>query len=85
MVGKWHNGRDSEGLHPLERGFDEFLGFCLGASDYWDWTLDDNGRTMKSDGRYLTDVFTERALEFIGKNNSNPYFLFLTNSFVAFY
>jgi hypothetical protein len=33
LVGKWHLGH-SAGHRPVERGFDEFLGFNLGASLY---------------------------------------------------
>lgn len=77
MVGKWHNGRDAEKFHPLCRGFDEFAGFCLGWMDYWNWTLDINGKAMRADGRYLTDVFTEEAVSFIERNRDNPFFLYL--------
>lgn len=33
MFGKWHLGAH-EGYHPLDRGFDEFVGFLPGADDY---------------------------------------------------
>jgi len=77
MVGKWHNGRDLEKYHPLRRGFDEFTGFCLGWMDYWNWSLDKNGKPMKADGRYLTDVFTDESVSFIERNKDNPFFLYL--------
>ena len=34
LVGKWHLGH-SAGLRPEQRGFDEVLGFNLGASLYY--------------------------------------------------
>ncbi|WP_190920251.1 sulfatase-like hydrolase/transferase [Paenibacillus sabuli] len=77
LVGKWHNGRDDRRYHPLSRGFDEFVGFCIGGMDYWDWTLEDNGKVRPADGRYLTDVLTEEALGFIGRHRAQPFFLYL--------
>ena len=54
LVGKWHNGALDKRYHPNSRGFDEFVGFSGGWADYWDWRLDYNGKSVKSDGRYLT-------------------------------
>lgn len=64
--------------HPNRRGFDEFAGFRGGWQDYYDWRLDVNGHARKSDGRYLTDVFTEEAVAFIERHKSEPFFLHLT-------
>jgi arylsulfatase A len=75
MVGKWHNGRDEAKYHPTSRGFDSFLGFCTGGCDYWDWHLDRNGEHVPADGRYLTDVFSQEACEFIDRNHDKPFFL----------
>ena len=36
MVGKWHQGFYNSSYTPLSRGFDSFLGYYLGAEDYWD-------------------------------------------------
>ncbi len=33
LVGKWHLGR-TEGIHPLDRGFDTFFGFSGGGNGY---------------------------------------------------
>jgi arylsulfatase A-like enzyme len=33
MIGKWHLGQ-SEGFHPLDRGFDEYFGITAGASSF---------------------------------------------------
>ncbi|MDX1358030.1 MAG: sulfatase-like hydrolase/transferase [Clostridia bacterium] len=78
MVGKWHNGRDEDKYHPLNRGFDEFTGFCMGASDYWDWKIEKNNDHIPSDGRYLTDVFTDEAIDFIKRHREKPFFLMIT-------
>jgi len=76
-VGKWHNGGVRREFHPNARGFDEFAGFRSGWQDYFDWVLDRNGSFEKSDGRYLTDVFTEEAVGFIRRNRDRPFFLHL--------
>jgi len=78
LVGKWHLGSVDPRYHPTARGFDEFVGFRGGWSDYYDWTLDYNGSFHKSDGRYLTDVFTEEAVQFIRRHRQEPFFLYLT-------
>ncbi|NOZ22230.1 MAG: sulfatase-like hydrolase/transferase [Planctomycetes bacterium] len=77
LVGKWHNGCIGRKFHPNARGFDEFAGFRSGWQDYWEWTLDRNGSHEKSDGRYLTDVFTEEAVQFIRRHKDRPFFLHL--------
>ena len=77
MVGKWHNGSIDPRYHPNARGFDEFAGFRAGLTDYWHWVLDYNGTYRRSDGRYLTDVFTEEAVRFIDRHHGEPFFLYL--------
>ena len=77
-VGKWHLGALDERYHPNSRGFDEFVGFRGGWSDYYQWRLDYNGTYRKADGRYLTDVFTEEAVEFVRRHCNEPFFLHLT-------
>ena len=75
LVGKWHNGTLDPRYEPNARGFKEFVGFCGGWSDYYDYTLRVNESYQKSDGTYLTDVFTDEALAFIERNQENPFFL----------
>ncbi|MBN9509185.1 MAG: sulfatase-like hydrolase/transferase [Alphaproteobacteria bacterium] len=38
LIGKWHEGEQSQ-FYPMNRGFDEFVGFLPGASSYIDPTL----------------------------------------------
>jgi arylsulfatase A-like enzyme len=78
MVGKWHNGALDRRYHPTSRGFDEFVGFSGGWSDYWSWRLDAGGSVREADGRYLTDVFTEEAIGFLTRHRLDPFLLFLT-------
>jgi len=77
-VGKWHSGALDPRYHPNRRGFDEFVGFRGGWSDYWQWRLDYNGTFRKADGRYLTDVLTEEAVGFIERHWEEPFFLHLS-------
>ena len=77
MVGKWHNGAFDPRHHPQARGFDEFVGFLNGGMYYWDWILDRGGTPWRSDGRYLTDVFTDEAVDFLRRHRSEPFFLYL--------
>ena len=78
LVGKWHNGALDPAYHPNARGFDEFLGFCGGWMDYYDWWLDRNGSIVDGDGGYLTDVLTEEAVSFINRHRAGPFFLTVT-------
>ena len=74
--GKWHNGAHYP-HNPNGQGFDEFLGFCCGHwNNYFDTTLEHNGRLVKTEG-YISDVFTDAAIEFIEKNKEHPFFCYL--------
>ena len=75
LVGKWHNGALDQRYHPNARGFDEFVGFSGGFSDYYDYWLDSNGREAAGDGRYLTDVLTEHAVSFVRRHSRTPFLL----------
>jgi arylsulfatase A len=75
LVGKWHNGALDARFHPNARGFDEFIGFSGGLSDYYAYWLDRNGVEREGDGRYLTDVLTEHALSFLRRHRTSPFFL----------
>jgi arylsulfatase A len=76
LIGKWHNGALDDRFHPNRRGFDEFVGFRGGWMDYWSWWIERGTRghqsaRQTSDGRYLTDVFTEEALAFVRRHRAN--------------
>lgn len=87
MVGKWHLGAAAP-FHPLKRGFDFFYGFLGGGHDYFEVdttvqlhenykaALDDNGAPADFDG-YLTEVLTDRAIDFISQSDDAPYFLYI--------
>jgi arylsulfatase A-like enzyme len=74
--GKWHNGTQYP-YHPRGRGFDEYYGFTSGHwGDYFDAPLDHNGAPVKGVG-YLPDDLATRAIGFIEKNRSRPFFAYV--------
>ncbi len=75
LIGKWHLGALDERYHPNARGFDEFVGFRGGWSDYYQWRLDRNGAIEEGDGSYLTDVLAAEASMFIRRNSEMPFFV----------
>ena len=78
LIGKWHCGPVHAETHPNNRGFDEFIGFRAGGWGYYNWGwLDVNGSRRKDDGRYLTDVFTDDAIDFVSRHREEPFFLHL--------
>ncbi|MEO6124006.1 MAG: sulfatase-like hydrolase/transferase [Ilumatobacteraceae bacterium] len=78
LIGKWHSGALGDAYHPCRRGFSEFVGFRGGVQDYWDWRLERHGEAWPSDGRYLTDVFTDEAVQFIRRHSDERFFLKLS-------
>lgn len=78
MIGKWHNGLFDLRHHPNARGFREFAGFLNGGMGYYEWFLDYNGKSVRSDGRYLTDVFSDEAVSFIKRHAKESFFLTIT-------
>ena len=74
--GKWHSGMQHP-YHPNSRGFDEFYGYCSGHwGSYVDAMVEHNGEWESSEG-YLTDVLTEKAMEFISANKDQPFLAYL--------
>jgi arylsulfatase A-like enzyme len=81
LFGKWHLG-SAEHLHPMSRGFDEFYGFLGGEHSYFESSPTGanplyEGRTRVEASGYLTDVLTDRAVAFIRREKSRPFFLYL--------
>lgn len=77
LIGKWHLGALDARYHPNARGFSEFVGFRGGWSDYYQWRLDYNGGFRRTDGRYLTDVLSDEAVQFVRRHRQEPFFLHL--------
>lgn len=93
IIGKWHMGFE-EGYHPNDRGFDFFYGFLSGSRSYFPLKKDmDEERRYKDNLRlnekmlnesemdfYTTDLFTDKAVDFMkdSKENQKPFFLYLS-------
>jgi arylsulfatase A-like enzyme len=82
LIGKWHLGNLPE-FGPNRHGFDEFFGINGSSADYFThknnagrFDLYENLEPSKEEG-YLTDLFTDRAIRFIARKRSRPFFLSL--------
>lgn len=80
LVGKWHLGSAPQ-FRPRKRGFDEFFGFLGGAHSFVAPMRATNpiidGDSLSDAVSYLTDDFTDRAVDFIARNRTRPFFLYL--------
>jgi arylsulfatase A-like enzyme len=92
MFGKWHLGL-AEGHRPHEHGFDEWFGFMAGCVDFYShifyWgtrsgtnplhDLWENDREVWHNGRYLTELITERTVQYIRRaaKSGQPFFLYV--------
>ncbi|WP_350276017.1 sulfatase-like hydrolase/transferase [Kribbella sp. HUAS MG21] len=86
MFGKWHLGVEA-GSAPLRFGFDHHFGFRAGCVDYYSHIMYWGVRTPLHDlwsddaevwhnGSYLTDLITDRAVEFIA-GVREPFFCYV--------
>ena len=89
LFGKWHLGV-GEAHRPNKHGFDEFFGFLAGCVDYYShifyWQqargvnpihdLWHNDREVWYNGRYCTELITEKAVDFIERGSDDPFFVF---------
>lgn len=76
FIGKWHMGLDD----TRRPGFDEWL--CLaGQGDYFDPPVNDNGKRRRIRG-YATDIFSDRAAEFIRRARDRPFLVYLSHKAV---
>jgi arylsulfatase A-like enzyme len=82
LIGKWHLGFRPE-WGPNAHGFDEFFGVLAGAADYHEHKnglgepdLYENLTPVKRTG-YLTDLLTARAVDYIKRRRTAPFYLSL--------
>jgi arylsulfatase A-like enzyme len=79
LIGKWHMG-SLPWFSPLKSGYDEFFGFRSGAVDYFSHTglgghdLWEGDQEVFREG-YLTDLLTDRAVEFLKRQSAERPFL----------
>ena len=80
LIGKWHLGFKPE-FGPNAHGFDEFFGFVSGAVDYYTHRRGDGtpdlyeNTTPVQVPAYLTDEITRRAVGFLDRHSTGPFFL----------
>ena len=80
LIGKWHLGFKPE-FGPNAHGFDEFFGFLAGAVGYYTHRRFDGkpdlyeNTTPATVPAYLTDEITRRAVSFVDRHSSHPFFL----------
>ena len=63
FIGKMHNA-DKSGKDQIRPGFDYWFGF-RGQGDYFNPVVNDNGVEYKAEGKYMTDLLTEKAVEWL--------------------
>jgi uncharacterized sulfatase len=81
MVGKWHLGHSKQEWLPTHRGFDEYLGIPY-SNDMRPVQLVEGDKPFEYPviQANLTQRYTDRALAFIEKNKSKPFFLYLPHA-----
>ena len=80
-IGKWHLGT-GDAYMPLQRGFDHYYGLPY-SNDMYPLPLLDDTVTVESPANQsmLTARYTDRATDFIEKNKSRPFFLYIAHTF----
>lgn len=91
IIGKWHCGDQPEFL-PTRHGFDEYFGIPYSNDMGRQSNRVDNpplpllrNETViqaQPDQRGITERYTDEALQFINKNQSKPFFLYLAHMYV---
>lgn len=93
MFGKWHLGL-AAGSRPEDHGFDEWFGFLAGCIDFYShifyWGMADgkthpthdlweNGQEIYENGRYFTELITERTVSYIRRaaRRGEPFFVYV--------
>lgn len=85
LFGKWHVGSHRD-FGPMKQGFDEFFGIRNGFIDNYNHhflhqkgfhDLFEGTTEVFKDGEYFPELITERALEFIDRNEENPFLLYI--------
>lgn len=81
IFGKWHLGSELE-FNPIYHGFDEFVGFLPGGCDFHDHSRWMEGTEVRQQYGYSTDIITNRSVDFIKRNQTKPFFLFVSHQAV---
>ncbi|MCH1494977.1 MAG: sulfatase-like hydrolase/transferase, partial [Rubripirellula sp.] len=81
LFGKWHCGYQDE-YSPIHHGFDEFVGFLNGATDYHQHSSWRVGLKQTNVAGYSTDIITQRSVDFIERHRDEPFFLYVSHAAV---
>jgi hypothetical protein len=66
--------------NPVHHGFDEFVGFLTGATDYYIHGAWRDGLEKQNVPGYSTCIITDRSIEFTKRNRDNPFFLYVSHA-----
>lgn len=80
-VGKWHLG-SGPAYRPTKRGFDEFFGTLNNTpffhpTNFVDSRISEEIQKVTDDTFYTTDAYAVRSVDWLEKNKSKPWFLYL--------
>ncbi|MDU0353269.1 sulfatase-like hydrolase/transferase [Paraglaciecola aquimarina] len=87
LMGKWHIGYEKR-YHPMNFGFDRFVGFLSGNIDYishydrmgtFDWW---HNNQLVDEAGYSTQLITKHAIDFIKTNKDKPFVLYVAHEAV---
>jgi uncharacterized sulfatase len=81
MVGKWHLGHQRPEAWPTRRGFDDYFGI-LYSNDMRPVQILDGEKVVEDPAvqATLTRRYTERALRFLERNRTRPFFLYFAHA-----
>lgn len=89
LINKWHLDGFNPEATPLNRGFDEFYGWLISTAHsndpyYYPYYRFNNDTLIYIEEnrndlhvKHNTDISTDEAIQFINRNKSNPFFLYL--------
>ncbi len=75
IFGKWHLG-DNCPMRPRDNGFDEVSLWVDSMGARFDPMIETNGVRKREKG-FLTDILFDKAMAFIGRNKSRPFFAYV--------
>ena len=76
FFGKWHMGDTGWAQQP---GFDHWEAF-QNQGDYYNNKMNINGEIVQTDPeRYIADLLTDHAIDFMEKNKEKPFFVYLSH------
>lgn len=81
IFGKWHCGHQDK-YNPVHHGFDEFVGFLNGGSDYHNHGAWRVGLKKQDVPGYTTHIITDKSIDFIKRNKEKPFFLYVSHAAV---